>query len=113
MDGKKEEINAILENPEFFSDEYNILTGSAGSADNALDVKANNRNYTSTGFQTILGLESGSEETTLHQIEIGFRYHKDEVDRFQWVDTYSMDNGIMKLNQAGVPGTESNRIGTA
>ena len=113
IDGKKEKINAILENPEFFSDEYNILTGSAGSADNALDVKANNRNYTSTGFQTILGLESGSEETTLHQIEIGFRYHKDEVDRFQWVDTYSMDNGIMKLNRAGVKGTDSNRIGTA
>lgn len=113
IDGGKIKINAILNDPEFYSEEYDILTGAAGSADNALDVKANNRNYTSTGFQTILGLEAGSEKTTMHQIELGLRYHEDEVDRFQWVDIYSMDNGTMKLNQAGVKGTDSNRIGSA
>ncbi|VAW25598.1 Outer membrane receptor for Fe3+-dicitrate, partial [hydrothermal vent metagenome] len=48
-----------------------------------------------------------------HKIDFGFRVHQDQVDRFQWVDEFSMNNGIMNLTKKGVPGTESNRVETA
>lgn len=45
-----------------------------------------------------------------HEMEVGLRYHFDQMDRFQWVDSYRMDSGIMKLTTAGMPGTESNQL---
>ena len=47
-------------------------------------------------------------------MKFGARYHEDEMDRFQWVDNYSMDNSYeMTLIQAGIHGTDSNRIDSA
>ncbi|MGM0412247.1 MAG: TonB-dependent receptor family protein, partial [Pseudomonadota bacterium] len=83
-----------------------------GESDGSVAVKANNRNYVSQGIQTALGLDftTGGAE---HDLTLGARYHEDEVDRFQWVDTYDMGaDGSITLDpaNAGVPGTESNRI---
>lgn len=103
-------MSAILDDPATYGAEYAILTGATSPNDNALEVKANNRTYYAQGLQAILGLQSRNGQ---HGAEIGLRIHRDEADRFQWTDFYKMSNGTMMLTQAGVPGTESNRIETA
>lgn len=75
----------------------------------SVDIKANNRDYNSKGIQTVLDADFND-----HQVRFGVRYHEDEMDRFQWVDTYALDaNYDMSLSNAGVPGTDSNRIDSA
>jgi len=74
-----------------------------------VDVKANNRDYLSKGIQTVLDADFNS-----HQLKFGIRYHKDEMDRYQWVDTYALDSDYkMTLTNAGQPGTDSNRVDSA
>ena len=78
---------------------------------NGLDfeVKANNRDYLSQGIQTFLYADLGN-----HQVTTGIRYHKDEMDRFQWVDDYLIDQAYqVTQTSAGLPGTDSNRIDDA
>ncbi len=101
-------IGSILEDPTQYADELAITRGASSSNDDALSVKANNRSYYSQGIQTVFGLQLGK-----HELEAGFRYHEDEIDRFQWVDEYKMTNGVMMLTAAGTPGTESNRVSQA
>ncbi len=110
-DGDKASISNILADPVQFADEFNIITGISSINDNALEVKANNREYYSKGLQTVLGFKFG--ERVISDLEVGLRFHKDQIDRFQWVDHYRMDNGVMALTNSGVPGTESNRVETA
>lgn len=75
----------------------------------AIDVKANNRDYLSKGIQTSLFADLDS-----HQLKVGVRYHEDQMDRFQWVDKYSMDAQFnMSLSSAGTPGSDSNLIDSA
>ena len=110
--GTKTGISAILDDPDTYSGAYRIITGGSSSNSDALFVKANNRTYFARGIQTILGFNF--DNTTLSQnIDLGLRFHEDQMDRFQWVDEYAMDNGVMKLTNAGIPGTESNRIESA
>jgi len=79
----------------------------SGSID--VDVKANNRDYLSQGFQTVLDADFNA-----HQVKFGLRYHQDEMDRYQWVDEYELDSAYnMTLTEAGQPGTDSNRIDSA
>ncbi|RLD21878.1 MAG: TonB-dependent receptor [Bacteroidetes bacterium] len=110
--GTKVNIAKVLEDPAGFNDAYGILTGTTSLLDDALFVKANNRSYYAQGIQTVLGCNFITSEVS-HKIDFGFRVHKDQIDRFQWVDAYAMDEGVMKLTSAGVHGTESNRIETA
>jgi len=78
-----------------------------GSVD--VDVKANNRDYLSQGIQTVLDADFND-----HQVKFGLRYHQDEMDRYQWVDTYELDSAYnMTMTKAGEPGTDSNRIDSA
>lgn len=81
------------------------------SASDTLDfrVKANNRNYLSQGIQGEYVLFTGG-----HQIKVGARVHNDEMDRFQWVDNYQLDSDyVISTLDAGIPGTDSNRIDSA
>lgn len=105
-------LGALMSNPTGFNDAYDIVTGNINSHDNALRVRANNREYTAMGVQTVFGANfvTGKLE---HGIDLGFRYHVDDMDRFQWDDRYAIENGLMRLTTAGVPGTESNRIESA
>ena len=74
-----------------------------------VDVKANSRDYESKGIQTVLDADFGA-----HQVKFGARYHEDEMDRFQWVDNYTMDSSYeMTLANAGIHGADSNRIDSA
>ncbi len=112
LNGEKQGIANILEDPAGLSDFYETLTGTVNSSDNALFVKANNRDYTAKGIQTKLDYHWGGNKA-FHRIEIGLRYHLDEEDRFQWVDGYGITDGIMNLTKAGTPGTDANRISDA
>ena len=110
--GAKTSISDILDNPYDYNDAYDILKGASSSNSDALFVKANNRTYYAKGLQTAIGYTFNTN-TISHTIDLGFRIHNDEMDRFQWVDEYAMDNGVMELTSSGMPGTESNRIESA
>lgn len=105
-------IAELLANPEDYPHEYRIITGSENEPEDLLHLKANNRDYLSRGVQSELDLSYGAFGYE-QKLEIGVRIHADEMDRFQWVDTYSIEKGIMHLTEAGSPGTDSNRIESA
>ncbi|MFQ5789037.1 MAG: TonB-dependent receptor domain-containing protein [Acidobacteriota bacterium] len=88
-----------------------IARGAASGPD-ALKVRANNREYFSHGVQSIVGLKrrAGGAE---HDIELGFRYSKDQEDRFQHEDGFQMVGGQMMLTSRGAPGSQSNRVSDA
>lgn len=108
----KKSISSVLEDPETFSGALAILKGEVTSADDALIVRNNNREYYSYGVQTVVGASFAAGPTD-HEVEFGIRYHRDKMDRFQWDDKFRMDNGTMVPTTAGVPGTQSNRIDEA
>jgi Fe(3+) dicitrate transport protein len=85
----------------------NVLRG-ASSADNALIVRNNNRDYVSQGVQTVLGVQF--DLLGAHALELGARYHRDSEDRFQHDDAFRMANGRMELTKAGAPGSQDNRM---
>jgi len=113
LSGDKVGISSLLDNPLSDEEAFSLVRGIENSGTSqVLDVKANNREYFSRGVQTKL---NWSKEATAakHDVEIGFRYHRDQMDRFQWVDGYAINNGIMELVNPGTQGTESNRLETA
>ena len=110
--GDRIKISDLLERPNEFPDAYAIMIGNSSPNPNALELKNNNREYYSQGIQTILGIQYESS-TVHHDIELGVRLHEDQVDRFQWVDLYAMDEGVLELTNRGIPGTESNRVTTS
>lgn len=109
VNGESQGIAAILEDPDSFSAYYDLIRGAADSSDDALAVKANNRDYLSAGVQTKFDYHWTGEHS-FHDLEIGLRYHYDEEDRFQWVDDYAIRSNTMVLTTAGIPGTDANRI---
>lgn len=111
-DGDKVSISKILDDPIKYNQEFDIIRGATSLNGDALEVKANNREYYSKGLQTVLGFRFGSK-TIKNDLEIGLRFHQDQIDRFQWVDMYKMEDGVMMLTNSGTPGTESNRVETA
>lgn len=112
--GSLRSISSVLNDPITFATAYQTLVGATGfvSVDDALRVRANNREYEAQGIQSVLGV-GFDVGAAAHQIEASFRFHKDEEDRFQHDDRYRMDNGRMVLTSAGAPGSQDNRIGEA
>lgn len=110
--GTKTGISDLLDNPTEYDDAYNILTGTNGTSKDALFLRANNRKYYAQGLQSVFGFHFKTNEIS-HQIDLGIRFHRDQIDRFQWDDEYAMNNGVMQLTKSGKPGTESNRLNTA
>ena len=105
-------INSILIDPTKYNAEYLALTGANNTADNALFVKANNRMYEAKGIQAVANYNFVTRALK-HDIDFGFRYHEDYEDRFQWVDGYAIQNGVMNRTSNGTPGTDANRITNA
>ena len=113
FNGDTQSIANILENPTSLPNHFNIVNGSVNSGADAIGIKANNRKYYSQGIQSKLDYHWYKGDA-FHDIEVGFRFHYDEEDRFQWVDKYSIsDAGVLALTTAGVPGTDANRITSA
>lgn len=109
--GVRSSLGAALDDPTYLA-ALQGQTNLDGSAANNLTVRANNRNYYSTGVQTDLATQFGYGETD-HQLEFGIRYHYDKEDRFQQEDLYAINNGVMTLASAGAPGSNANRHATA
>jgi Fe(3+) dicitrate transport protein len=109
--GTKVPIATLLDKPENRPYAFGILGGD-NSGDNALLVKANNRNYQTSGIQFI-GKHTVKAAKAEHGFELGLRLHSDYMDRFQWTDGYRMSEGTMLQTSVGRPGTESNRISSA
>lgn len=105
-DGEKVSINSLLNNPEDYANAFAIVKGETSLLPDALHVKANNRSYTSEGVQSKINAIISDQ----HSIEFGMRLHRDQMDRFQWIDEYQMLQNTMELTKPGVHGTESNRI---
>ncbi|MBS0000093.1 MAG: TonB-dependent receptor [Cyclobacteriaceae bacterium] len=108
-DGSFTGIADILVEPEVYTEELSIIKGSSSDFAEALAVKANNRNYYAQGIESIVGLKF-STPLVAHEIEMGIRFHQDQMDRFQWVDLYRMNDGNMQMTEKGVPGTDSNKL---
>ena len=104
-------ISDILERPEDFPAEFDIVRGGETST-GALRVRANNRSYYSYGVDSILGLRFEGAATR-NEFEFGVRYHKDQEDRYQHDDRYRMSGGRMILTQGGAAGSNDNRLGDA
>jgi Fe(3+) dicitrate transport protein len=107
-------IGTILDDPATYATEYAALIGAPGdtSAAGALRVRNNNREYYANGIQTVLG-KSFATGGARHQLEASVRWHRDEEDRFQHDDRYTMVNGTMVLETSGSPGSQDNRVGAA
>ena len=88
--------------------EFYLLMDAENSADDAYRIKANNREYYSSGIQAVLNVNAGA-----HDIQAGLRIHSDEMDRFQWEDRYGMQNGKLVMTTQATKGSDSNRIDSA
>jgi len=104
-------LMGVLADPENNTQQMTYLIG-GDSPDDALLVRANNREYFSQGVESILVLDVPIGDMN-NQFEFGVRLHQDEEDRFQYEDRYRMESGQMLLTTAGIPGTQANRIGSA
>jgi Fe(3+) dicitrate transport protein len=85
---------------------YSVLTGnSAGN----IRLKNNNRDYSQQGIESVLNydLSLGGLE---NQIQLGARFHKDDIDRFQWYTTYDQaDDGSWSTGENSDKGKAGDR----
>ena len=88
--------------------EFYMLMNAQNSADDVYRIKANNREYYSSGIQAVFNVNAGN-----HDIQAGVRIHSDEMDRFQWEDRYGMQNGKLVMTTKATKGSDSNRIDSA
>ncbi|NTS76997.1 TonB-dependent receptor [Catenovulum sp. SM1970] len=70
---------------------YNVLTG---QEDGDIVVGTNDREYFSQGIQTDIGFDLKLLGLK-HDIEVGLRYHQDEIQRDHFEEDYSMTSGQM------------------
>ena len=72
-------------------DDPSYLAVVKGEAAGELRNKANNRDYSSKGIESVLtyDLALGSLD---NQVKLGVRYHKDKVNRLQWYQHYTQDS---------------------
>ena len=112
FEGNSQKISKVISNSQNYAGHISILKGLSDS-ENALKVKANNREYVSKGVQTKIDYHWYGNNDSFNDLEIGLRVHYDEEDRFQWEDKYSITNGSMSLNSYGEKGSQGNRISSA
>ena len=98
---------SVVANPSSDLTTFNLMSAMDSDAD-AYRIKANNREYLSSGVQAVLNWSIGS-----HDVQAGLRIHADEMDRFQWEDRYQMVAGKLNMTTATIPGSDSNRIDSA
>lgn len=84
-------LQNVLEDPDntVYDDYYNVLTGDAASTPGQeLLIGNNGRTYISQGIQTRIN-SSVDWISTKHEIEVGLRYHQDEVKRLHTEQDYN------------------------
>jgi Fe(3+) dicitrate transport protein len=102
-------INNILNNPTANQNGYNIMVGKANGI---IDYQSAGRTFNTLGIQSNFNYVFNTNNIN-HKLQIGFRWHKDEADRFATRHNYSMNNGIMILTAQGVKGNQENQLRTA
>ena len=104
-------ISSLLKDPASYPTQMLSAKGGVCSSDDcAWKVKANNREYFTKGFQMTLRTSIVTGSAT-HDIEVGFREHEDEMDRFQFADYYHVNaSGNPTKVKPGAPGSDSNRL---
>ncbi|HFQ92286.1 MAG TPA: TonB-dependent receptor, partial [Chromatiales bacterium] len=81
-----------------------------GNLDCTLRVRANNRQYSARGIESVSYYRFGSESVQ-HEVSAGIRFHQDEVRRFQQDDDYSQAaNGTISDMTPGTPGGAGDRL---
>jgi Fe(3+) dicitrate transport protein len=107
-------ISSILSDPVSNAEAFEIVQGAAGfvSADDAVLIKHNNRDYMAEGLQFELAGEADIGSVN-HGWRVGLRLHEDEMDRYQWRERFRMDNGTLVRTSVDALGSDSNRIDSA
>jgi Fe(3+) dicitrate transport protein len=109
-------LDDVLTDPGTYASEYAHLTGDSASSNDALAVKANNREYYAQGIESVVGITFNAFGSS-NELEVGARFHQDEEDRLQHTDSYRMEaGGTMIRTSEGVPGGSGggdNRVGIA
>ena len=106
-----ESLDDVLADPVTYSAEYGYLTGTT-SPDDAIQIRANNRDYYSQGVQAEVEWDLGFGDTEI-LLNTGVRLHEDEEDRFQHQDGYRMEDGVLVLTTATAGGSQTNRVSDA
>ena len=90
--------------------EGNITQGQLdGTEDLAgIELKANDRTYYSTGVQTNFNTDILSAYGD-HNIDVGARYHRDKVERYQPSDIFNQVDGNLIYQSTKVPNGSNNR----
>jgi Fe(3+) dicitrate transport protein len=104
-------LKDIIENPTegqsaiFFA----ILRGEQDStiSDQTLMIGTNARDFISQGLNSVFTYEFGSSVT--HNLEAGFRYHQDEIERLHDEEGYLMTNGTPLRDTSAKQITTSNK----
>lgn len=109
-DGHARSLTEVLQSP---TDPANasalsFLRG-ADSVAGALRVRVNDREYYANGIQSVLTTDFTTGAIG-HALEVSVRYHEDQEDRFQQQDRFTMIDGVMVLDSAGLPGSQSNQV---
>jgi len=106
-----ESTSDILADPITYATEYGYVTGET-SSDDAIQIRANNRDYYSQGVQAKIEWDLGFGDTDV-SLNTGIRLHEDEEDRFQHQDGYRMQDGSLILTTAAAGGSQTNRVSDA
>jgi Fe(3+) dicitrate transport protein len=102
-------INNILADPVGKATAYQIMIG---KADGSIDYQSAARTYFSKGIQSNAQYTFG-HSNVFHKIQLGVRYHADRADRYATKSVYTMKEGSMVLNNAGMKGNQENQIRNA
>jgi Fe(3+) dicitrate transport protein len=104
-------ISSIINDPDDFARSLATIKGQ-DSDSASMDVKANNRIYSTQGvqFNANWNVSTGPVQ---HSLQGGFRFHYDDEERYQWVDKYAMIDKEPSLQVQGTPGTTDNKIASA
>ena len=90
----------------------NAIARLDGTLDTPLDIKHNNREYKARGIQTRLDWQTTTAGIT-HDVQLGGRWHRDDIDRFQPVEQYQQTNGALNFVGVTDPTGSNNREETA
>jgi len=86
-----------------------IVDGTRDTVEGSIELRNNDRQYESKGVQgeATIAFETGALS---HSLRVGLRYHEDEEDRLQRMNTYSQINGNLVLDDVGLLGNAGNRV---
>jgi len=89
-------------------DRLNAILEGADTAEGAIQLRSNAREYYSRGIQAE-GFADFTTGPASHALTAGVRYHEDEEDRLQRNDSYTQIDGRLELADRGILGNAGNR----